>query len=64
MDAAMKDDLTEQSRYDELLSRVGQLTRSLHESLRELGLDKESERLAKDDIANTRDRLMSVAKMT
>lgn len=54
----------EQSRYEELLSRVGQLTRSLHESLRELGLDKEIERLAKDDITNTRDRLMYVAKMT
>ncbi len=54
----------EQSRYDELLSRVGHLTRSLHESLRELGLDKEIERLAKDDITNTRDRLMYVAKMT
>lgn len=64
MDAAMKEDPTEQSRYDELLSRVGQLTRSLHESLRELGLDKEIERLAKDDITNTRDRLMYVAKMT
>lgn len=64
MDAAMKDDPTDQSRYDELLSRVGQLTRSLHESLRELGLDKEIERLAKDDITNTRDRLMYVAKMT
>jgi chemotaxis protein CheZ len=51
-------------RYDDLLSRVGHLTRSLHESLRELGLDKEIERLAKDDIANTRDRLMYVAKMT
>lgn len=65
MDATMIDivDL-EQSRYEELLSRVGQLTRSLHESLRELGLDKEIERLAKDDITNTRDRLMYVAKMT
>ncbi len=51
-------------RYEDLLSRVGHLTRSLHESLRELGLDKEIERLAKDDIANTRDRLMYVAKMT
>ena len=65
MDAAMKDTSGgEESRYDELLSRVGQLTRSLHESLRELGLDKEIERLAKDDITNTRDRLMYVAKMT
>lgn len=65
MEASIKDvtDL-EQSRYDELLSRVGHLTRSLHESLRELGLDKEIERLAKDDITNTRDRLMYVAKMT
>ncbi len=52
------------ARYDDLLMRVGQLTRSLHESLRELGLDKEIERLAKDDISNTRDRLMYVAKMT
>ena len=65
MEASIKDvtDL-EQSRYDELLSQVGHLTRSLHESLRELGLDKEIERLAKDDITNTRDRLMYVAKMT
>ena len=54
----------EPTRYDELLSQVGHLTRSLHESLRELGLDKEIERLAKDDITNTRDRLMYVAKMT
>ncbi len=54
----------EPARYDDLLMRVGQLTRSLHESLRELGLDKEIERLAKDDISNTRDRLMYVAKMT
>ncbi len=65
MDASMKDAADfEQNRYDDLLSRVGQLTRSLHESLRELGLDKEIERLAKDDITNTRDRLMYVAKMT
>ncbi len=65
MEAAMKDTGDhEQSRYEELLSRVGQLTRSLHESLRDLGLDKEIERLAKDDITNTRDRLMYVAKMT
>lgn len=65
MEATMIDivDL-EHSRYEELLSRVGQLTRSLHESLRELGLDKDIERLAKDDITNTRDRLMYVAKMT
>lgn len=52
------------ARYDDLLTRVGHLTRSLHESLRELGLDKEIERLARDDISNTRDRLMYVAKMT
>lgn len=65
MDTTTTDnDGTDQSRYDELLSRVGQLTRSLHENLRELGLDKEIERLAKDDLTNTRDRLMYVAKMT
>ena len=52
------------ARYDDLLMRVGHLTRSLHESLRELGLDKDIERLARDDIANTRERLMYVARMT
>ena len=54
----------EHDRHDELLLRVGQLTRSLHESLRELGLDKVLQRVARDEIPNARDRLVYVAKMT
>ena len=57
-------DLNNPARHDELLVRVGQLTRSLHESLRELGLDKVLQRVAKDEIPNARDRLLYVAKMT
>lgn len=53
-----------QSQHDELLMRVGQLTRSLHESLRELGLDKILQRVATDDIPSARDRLLYVAKLT
>lgn len=53
-----------QSQHDELLMRVGQLTRSLHESLRELGLDKILQRVATDDIPTARDRLLYVAKLT
>ena len=52
------------SQHDELLTRVGQLTRSLHESLRELGLDKILQRVATDDIPSARDRLLYVAKLT
>lgn len=51
-------------RHDDLLLRVGQLTRSLHESLRELGLDKIIQRVANDDIPEARDRLLYVARMT
>lgn len=54
----------DQVRHDELLMRVGQLTRSLHESLRELGLDKVLQRVARDEIPSARDRLIYVAKMT
>ena len=53
-----------QAQHDELLMRVGQLTRSLHESLRELGLDKILQRVATDDIPSARDRLLYVAKLT
>ena len=52
------------AQHDELLMRVGQLTRSLHESLRELGLDKLLQRVATDDIPNARDRLLYVARLT
>ena len=51
-------------RHEDLLQRVGQLTRSLHESLRELGLDKIIQRVATDDIPEARDRLLYVARMT
>ena len=49
--------------HEELLVRVGQMTRSLHENLRGLGFDKLIERAA-HDIPNARDRLDYVAKMT
>lgn len=49
--------------HDEVLARVGQMTRSLHESLRGLGFDKLLEKAA-HDIPDARDRLDYVAKMT
>ena len=48
---------------DEVLVRVGQLTRTLHDSLRGLGFDKLIEKVAQE-IPNARDRLDYVAKMT
>ncbi len=51
------------SSHDELLSRVGQMTRSLHENLRGLGFDKLITKAA-HDIPDARDRLEYVAKMT
>ena len=48
---------------DEMLARVGQMTRTLHDSLRGLGFDKLIERAA-HDIPDARDRLDYVAKMT
>ncbi|MFA5172320.1 MAG: protein phosphatase CheZ [Sulfuriferula sp.] len=53
----------EQPCHDELLSKVGQLTRTLHESLRELGFDKVIQEAAQD-IPDVRDRLSYVAKLT
>jgi chemotaxis protein CheZ len=47
----------------EVLTRVGLMTRTLHDSLRGLGFDKLIERAA-HDIPNARDRLDYVAKMT
>ena len=49
--------------HDELLGRIGQLTRQLREGLRELGLDKQVERAAQA-IPDARDRLNYVATMT
>ncbi len=48
---------------DELLSRVGQITRTLHDSLRALGLDKVVQDAARD-IPDVRDRLNYVMSMT
>jgi chemotaxis protein CheZ len=53
----------EASEHDEMLSRVGQITRTLHDSLRELGFDKVLEK-ATADIPDVRERLNYVAKMT
>lgn len=47
----------------ELIDRIGQLTRTLHESMRELGLDREVEKAA-DAIPDARDRLQYIATMT
>lgn len=47
----------------EVLARVGQMTRSLHDSLRGLGFDKLLARAA-TEIPDARDRLDYVAKMT
>jgi chemotaxis protein CheZ len=46
-----------------MLARVGQITRTLHDSLRELGLDKVVEQ-ATHDIPDVRERLNYVARMT
>jgi chemotaxis protein CheZ len=48
---------------DEVLARVGQMTRGLHENLRELGFDKLIEQAA-HEMPSARDRLSYVAKMT
>ncbi|MEB0138748.1 MULTISPECIES: protein phosphatase CheZ [unclassified Undibacterium] len=58
----MSQDL-QQTQQDDLLSRVGHMTRLLHDSLRGLGLDKLLERAA-EDIPDARDRLDYVAKMS
>jgi chemotaxis protein CheZ len=49
--------------HDEVLSRIGHLTRNLHDSLRGLGLDKLIERAA-SDIPDARDRLDYVARLS
>lgn len=58
--APVKIDVCEQG---EMLVRVGQMTRGLHDSLRELGLDKVLEK-ASVDMPDVRDRLNYVARMT
>jgi chemotaxis protein CheZ len=46
-----------------VLARIGQMTRSLHESLRELGFDRVLQQ-ATQDIPDVRERLNYVARMT
>ncbi|HEY9111233.1 MAG TPA: protein phosphatase CheZ [Rhodanobacteraceae bacterium] len=48
---------------DDLMRRIGQLTRTLRQSMRELGLNKEVEKAAAA-IPDARDRLNYVARMT
>ena len=48
---------------EEVLSRIGHMTRSLHDSLRGLGLDKLIEKAA-TDIPDARDRLDYVARLS
>src|SRR5215470_13829615 len=48
---------------EELLGRIGQLTRQLREGMRELGLDKQVEKAAQA-IPGARDRLNYVAETT
>ena len=48
---------------EEVLSRIGHMTRSLHESLRGLGLDKLIEKAA-SEIPDARDRLDYVARLS
>lgn len=49
--------------HEEMLARVGQMTRMLHDNLRGLGFDKLIAKAA-NDIPDARDRLDYVAKMT
>lgn len=61
--ADMTPDIDTLDTHEEMLARVGQMTRNLHDSLRGLGFDKLLERAA-HDIPDARDRLDYVAKMT
>lgn len=49
--------------HDEMLNRIGQVTRALHDNLRGLGFDKMLEQVAQE-IPDARDRLNYVARMT
>jgi chemotaxis protein CheZ len=64
MDAQRVETMPDEARpQEELLTRVGQMTRALHDSLRGLGFDKLIARAA-HDIPDARDRLDYVARMT
>ncbi|SFD45204.1 protein phosphatase CheZ [Massilia yuzhufengensis] len=59
----MPEQIAEQGSNEEVLSRIGHMTRALHESLRGLGLDKLIEKAA-SDIPDARDRLDYVARLS
>ena len=52
-----------ESEDDNVFNEIGHLTRSLHDSLRELGFDKKLQKAA-SDIPDARDRLNYIASMT
>jgi chemotaxis protein CheZ len=60
-DAVARDDSDHTT--DRILARIGQLTRTLRDSMRELGIDKHVERAA-EAVPDARDRLKYVATMT
>lgn len=59
----MVEPTAEVASHDEVLARVGHMTRALHDSLRGLGLDKLVEKAA-SDIPDARDRLDYVARLS
>ncbi|ALK98007.1 protein phosphatase CheZ [Massilia sp. WG5] len=59
----MTEPLPDSGSHDEVLSRIGHMTRALHENLRGLGLDKLIEKAA-SDIPDARDRLDYVARLS
>lgn len=54
---------SESASHEEVLRRVGHMTRALHENLRGLGLDKLIEKAA-SDMPDARDRLAYVARLS
>jgi len=59
----MSEHIADSTSHEEVLSRIGHMTRALHESLRGLGLDKLIEKAA-SDIPDARDRLDYVARLS
>jgi chemotaxis protein CheZ len=61
--AAAKSGAAKPGESSEVINRIGHMTRSLHESLRELGYDKNIEKAA-NSIPDAQDRLAYIATMT
>jgi chemotaxis protein CheZ len=59
----MTEHIADSTSHEEVLSRIGHMTRALHENLRGLGLDKLIEKAA-SDIPDARDRLDYVARLS